>query len=105
MTEQKGGAGHSPLDAAAADRLLDLLSSDDEFRKLFTVDRRAAFAQVGYPDPANETIQCNSVANIASKEEIAAAREELRKYLTSRIGMTNPHCFEAGKILDALRRK
>lgn len=105
MANTQGGAGHPPLDPTVADKLLQLLSTDDEFRELFVRDREAALTQVGYSEPANASIQCNTVSNIASKEDIAAAREELKQHLTSNAALTNPHCFEAGKINDVLRRK
>lgn len=97
--------GHPPLDPAAADRLLELLSTDDDFRELFVRDRENALKQVGYSEPNNASIQCNAVSDIASKKVIAAAREELKEYLTSSAALTNPHCFEAGRINEILRRK
>lgn len=105
MANTQGGAGHPPLDPAAADKLLELLSTDDEFRELFVQNREVALEQVGYSDPTNTSIQCNKVSSIASKQDIAAAREELKRYLISSAALTNPHCFEAGKINDILRRK
>lgn len=105
MANTQGGAGHPPLDPTAADRLLELLSTDDEFRELFVKNREAALERVGYSDPTNTTIQCNAVSSIASKQDIAAAREELKRHLTSSAALTIPHCFEAGKISDTLRRK
>lgn len=105
MVDKKAGGEHPPMEPQIADKLLELLSSDDEFRDLFVRDRVAALAQVGYPEPANATIECTSVSGIASKEEIAAAREELQRHLTSSASLTNPHCFEAGKIAETLRRK
>jgi hypothetical protein len=38
----------APLDPQVADRLLDLLSTDDTFRRLFTHDPRQALLQVGF---------------------------------------------------------
>ena len=42
----------APLDPQVADRLLDLLSSDDAFRSLFMSSPREALAQIGF---VNET--------------------------------------------------
>lgn len=104
MTKKSTG-GHPPLDSKTADKLLELLSTDDDFRNLFVVDRQAALASIGYPEPDNATIQCTSVTAIASKEEIAAARQELKHHLTSQLSLSDPHCFEAGKVASTLRRK
>lgn len=46
-----------------------------------------------------------SVTSIAPKKEIEATREQLKAYLTSNSIYNNPHCFEAAKVLSALRRK
>jgi putative modified peptide len=81
----------APLDPQVADRLLDLLSSDDAFRKLFSRDPREALAQVGFvnttdlPSPAD----CK-VWPLASKSQIAAAREEIKKMFTSGLNQTTP---------------
>jgi putative modified peptide len=45
------------------------------------------------------------VSSIAPKEEIAKARAELKSHLTSTAGYTTPHCFEAGKVQTALKKK
>lgn len=98
----------APLDPKVANKLLDLLSTDAKFRLLFKKNPLAALAEVGYP-PAKEAIAlqaCLSVDQfIAPKREIAAAREQLKAYLTSTAIYTNPHCFDAGKIESTLRRK
>jgi putative modified peptide len=81
----------APLDPQVADRLLDLLSTDDAFRKLFTRDPREALAQVGFvnatdlPSPAD----C-SVWPLASKAQIAAAHDEIKQMFTSGLNYTTP---------------
>lgn len=97
--------GHAPLDAQTADKLLELLSTNDQFRELFTSDRQAALAQVGYPDAAEPSIQCTSVDQLASKEEIAQAREELKSVLTSQAALTVVHCFEADRVSDTFTKR
>ena len=49
-------------------------------------------------------MNCYRVQYIAPKQEIDAARTELKAYLTSMLAPTNPHCFEAGKVATALKR-
>lgn len=75
----------APLDPQVADRLLDLLSTDDAFRRLFSRDPRKALEQVGFsnttdlPSPAF----CTSGITLASRSEIAAARGEIKTMFTS----------------------
>ncbi|MET9349503.1 NHLP-related RiPP peptide [Streptomyces termitum] len=92
-----------------ADRLLELLSTDDAFRELFRKDRHAALVRAGFeadPERLRETsaLACLRVDELASKADIAAAREALRAHLTSDASHTNPHAFEAGTAHAALRR-
>ncbi|MFD0739855.1 NHLP-related RiPP peptide [Lysobacter koreensis] len=96
-----------PFNAKTADKLLDLLSTDSEFRRLFKRNPIAGLAYVGYP-PAKEAMAlmaCAAVDSLGSKKEIAAARDQLKDYLVSSQALTNPHCFVAGKIEKALSRK
>jgi putative modified peptide len=75
-----------------ADKLLDKLSHDDDFRDHFTRDPHSALASLGYSidesqrgvagvDPVN----ClgDMSANLASKEDIRAARDSLHEQLSS----------------------
>lgn len=74
-----------------ADKLLDKLSSDDDFRALFERNPRAALRQVGHETAdgdrdvkgADPVLCCNNLTRLASKEAIAAARKELQTQLTS----------------------
>lgn len=96
------GKKSAPLDPKVADKLLDLLSTDNEFRRLFKKDPLAALAKVGHkpskdelaatrkgppltpPGPPSEvppTWSCLSVARIAPKSEIIKARQELKTML------------------------
>lgn len=94
----------APLDAQLADRLLDLLSTDDAYRARFQADPRAALHEIGYesPVPAQMTacgsmpvaipealIDCK-VENLAPRETIAAAREEIRAMLTGGLTQGTP---------------
>ena len=107
-------AAGTPLDSKVADKLLDLLGSDNDFRRLFKKDPAAALAKAGHrgppftppgPPPTKPPVNCATVKHIAPKAEIVAARQAIKEYLTSSTSLTNPHCFEAGKINASLRRK
>lgn len=84
-----------------ADKLLDKLSSDDEFRDLFQKDPREALRQVGHETPAEkvgvagqDAVLCCTVKTLASKEEIRATRKEL----ATRLQILNPFAyFEAAQ--------
>jgi putative modified peptide len=96
------------MDPKAADKLLDLLSTDTEFRRLFKQDPNAALVRVGAASavpPSGAAPACMQVNSIAPKEEIAKARAELKSHLTSTAGYTTPHCFEAGKVQATLKKK
>lgn len=71
-----------------ADRLLDKLSTDDEFRAKFQQDPRAALASIGHEPAADPNVvegawTCCNVDALASKEDIAKARGQLRSMLVS----------------------
>lgn len=88
----------APLDPKVADRLLELLSSDDEFRALFMSNPREALSEVGF---VNETELASphfcfwGISKLASKSDIAAARKEIRSMLTSGLSQITPN-LDAG---------
>ncbi|UNP30059.1 NHLP-related RiPP peptide [Lysobacter gummosus] len=110
-------SGHPGLDPAVVDKLLELLSSDDQFRDSFHKNPGAALAELGYKAPApgaqgktaapagdaTTSFACMETQKIASKEEIQAAREELQRLLTAAGNHNNPHAFEAGRVGDFLK--
>ena len=73
-----------------ADKLLDKLSTDDKFRAAFQKDPRSALQQLGYETPKDEVgaegsdpVLClGDGLSLASKEDIAAARDRLRGQLS-----------------------
>ncbi|MEG3193278.1 NHLP-related RiPP peptide [Lysobacter sp. D1-1-M9] len=76
----------APLDPKAADRLLDLLSTDDAFRRLFRRDAQKALEQVGFvesPLLASPSWCFLGITKLASKAQITKARATLREMLTS----------------------
>lgn len=83
----------APLDKKVASRLLDLLSTDDEFRERFQLDPRVALQEAGYVPPEDSLpealIDCR-VTNLASKSMIAEARETILAMLTAGLNHTSP---------------
>lgn len=76
------------LDPAVASNLIDRLSTDDAFRALFVSDTVRALTEVGHvaaPGDDLEAFVCNCVAKIqlADKQVIASAREQINAMLTS----------------------
>lgn len=118
MATKKTTGGHVPLDPKTADKLLDLLGSDNEFRRLFKKDATAALAKVGYA-PAKQMLatrgqqgegapepELMKIGRIAPKAEIEAARTQLKGYLESPFTFNRcDDCFEAGNTAATLRRK
>lgn len=103
MANTPARGGGTPLDPKLADRLLDLLSSDNAFRRQFKKDPQAALVSIGLS--ADIERSCSSISTMARKEEIARSRDQLRAHLISVGAFTIPHCFEAGKVASTLRRK
>lgn len=99
----------APLDARLADRLLDLLSTDDAYRARFQDDPRAALIEIGYRSPAPakmtadgtvpvappETLIDCKVENLAPKEVIQAARSDIRAMLLRGLAQQTPQ-LDAG---------
>lgn len=73
------------LEAATASKLIELLSSDDGFRELFAKDTLAALEKLGQartPELEAFVVECCAKIELASKETIADAREEIMSMLT-----------------------
>lgn len=83
----------APLDPQVANRLLDLLSSDDKFRLLFMRNPREALSQVGFVNMtefASPHFCFGGISKLASKADIGAARDEIRNMLTSGLAQLTP---------------
>lgn len=93
----------APLDAAVADRLLDLLGNDDLFRERFRRDPLAALHSIGHTPPPLRMTACGAgayprpepfaeckVQELASKEAIRAARAEIRNMLLRGLSQETP---------------
>lgn len=98
------GNGPAPLDPNVIKTLLDLLSSDDDFRSLFQQDAGAALRQAGHKPPSTEgmktglaapasagnCLQMKSTDSLASKEDIARDRAKLESTLGMIQGFMSP---------------
>lgn len=116
MTDKRiGPATHQPLEPAVVDRLLDLLSTDDNFRQKFQDDPVGALHELGHQPAsafvsarqptAGQPFYCMTATKLASKEEFESCRNELKDYLTRRTDHSVVYYFEAGEMKSALRRK
>ena len=100
-TKKTGASGKAaPLDPKVAGKLLDKLSTDNEFRRLFKKDPQTALVQAGYKLPKGDTAAlaelervccCMAVQNIAPKADVIKARESLQEYFTAGLGMSPIH--------------
>ncbi len=93
MANQKGPSP-APLRPQVVNKLLDLLSSDDDFRDLFQRDAHAALVRAGYEPPADadpaqaavlsggSCMQLAASDKLASKEKIARDRQKLEHSLS-----------------------
>lgn len=100
MATQKGNPP-APLDPKVIKKLLDLLSTDNEFRRLFKKDAHAALVKAGYrppvtppfpvPGPPPSTpvagpgacLQMKATDSIAPKAKIIRERAKLEKSLNA----------------------
>jgi len=104
---------HETLAPEVADRLLDLLSSDDGFRERFQSDPAAALREAGHLSSTEgsgrpekgQPYYCMTSKVLASKDEFSRSREALKDYLTRRTDHAVIYYFEAGKIEATLRSR
>lgn len=96
MATKKPGAA-APLDPKVARKLLDKLGTDNEFRRLFKKDPKAALVASGYKvakgDAAGaaaleKLADCLGVARIAPKATVLQARETLESQLLAGMQMS-----------------
>ncbi len=81
----KKGPAPAPLDPRVARKLLDLLSTDNDFRRLFKRDAHAALVKAGYKAPAGtstaasggQCLQLQPGDRIAPKAQIVRDRAKL----------------------------
>ena len=98
MATKKGPAS-APMDAKAAKKLLDKLSTDNDFRRLFKQDAAAALAKVGYKPEAGTSgygcLQFKAGERIAPKAKIVRDRAKLEKSICSVINFMAAKDFRA----------
>lgn len=90
MSNQK-----SPLSLADAVALLELLTTDDAFRTAFQANPASALQQVS-PEASAAAVECSVVGDLASVEQLIAARDNLVQQLTEQSVFSHPHCFIDG---------
>jgi putative modified peptide len=89
------------LSEELVDKLLDKLSSDNEFRTAFQKSPRIALAYLGHDAAAKAgsgeegAWMCMKCEKLASPEAIKASRDELRKQLLSSKAQYNPIKLQA----------
>lgn len=81
-----------PLSAAATDRLLHLLSTDDTFRERFQANPRQAMEAGGFDEDTLLAFPfgCFIGVELASKSVIAGARDEIGAMLLRGLNYTTP---------------
>jgi putative modified peptide len=91
------------LSEQLVDKLLDKLSSDNEFRAVFQKSPRIALAYLGHDaaayasDTDKGAWACLHCTELASAASIKKSRDALRKQLLSAKGQFNPVSLEASK--------
>lgn len=91
------------LSEELVDKLLDKLSSDNEFRAVFQKSPRIALAYLGHDaaayasDSDKGAWACMSCEKLASAAEIKKSRDALRKQLLGANVKFNPISLEAAK--------
>lgn len=90
----------APLDPKVTKKLLDKLSTDNDFRRLFKKDANAALAQVGYKADAGASLagdcmQMQATDSIAPKAKIARDRAKLQGALNVPLSFTCVKDFSA----------
>lgn len=108
----------APIDPLLADRLLDLLSSDDAFRQLFQLSPQAALRSIGYEQRSSpngpllhglglnhtpEPFSLCEIGQLASKEAIREARMALKETLVQGLAYNTP-TLEAANVGARLKR-
>lgn len=109
-TKKTGAPGKAaPLDPKVAGKLLDKLSTDNEFRRLFKKDPKAALISVGYKEPPDDgtgrrqrrIYDCCTVERIAPKADVIKARATLMEHMTGGLAQ---HPIQLNVATTAARR-
>lgn len=103
-TETSGKPRTVPMSRPAAIKLVDLLATSDEFRDVFMRDARMALETWQFDQDTIDEFwwQCKiGITELASKEVIAEARNEIVSMLMSALDQTTPR-LDSG--LESRRR-
>jgi putative modified peptide len=81
------------------DRLLDKLGSDEDFRTRFQADPKAAVESLGHKPSAEDArdLMCLKCVELASTDQIKAAKADLRKQLLASQASHSPINLEVAK--------
>ena len=88
MAQGKGKGPH-PLDPKVTKKLLDGLTSDDDFRQRFAADAMGTLESIGYVAPTDDSMHAGSClqlkggASLASADQIANDRKKLETSLAA----------------------
>ena len=92
-TETSGKPRAVPMTHAAAIKLVDLLATSDEFREIFMRDTRTALETWQFDQQTQDFFwwDCRmGIRQLASKEVIGAARNEILSMLTAGLSQVAP---------------
>ena len=109
MATSNRGNGPAPLDPKVIKKLLSLLSTDNEFRRLFKKDAHEALRQAGYKAPVatgeratasamaspGACLQMKSSDSIAPKANLVRDRAKLEECLSVPFGFICPAVLKA----------
>ena len=101
MATKKGkGPAPAPMDPKTTKKLLDKLSTDNDFRALFKKDAGAALAKVGYKLEAGtasayDCLQFGAGERIAPKAKIVRDRAKLEEAMNSVVNFACAKDFRA----------
>ena len=87
------------IPASIADRLLDLLAEDDDFRRRFETNAARCLEELGCPTPADDSGAgpwCLATQQLAPKAQIRRTRDALRRQLVESEPAYNPIGLGAG---------
>lgn len=113
MATKNGPGPTEPLDPKVVKKLLDLLSTDNDFRRLFKKDAHAALVRAGWKPSSTATLKASAAptdlaalsggnclqmvagARLAPKEKIVRERAKLEKTLNAVVNYACPMELQA----------
>lgn len=81
-----------PLSPADALKLLELLTTDHDFRREFQENPALALAKVS-PEAAASAVECTMPGPLAEVDALVSAREQLLESITTNAVFSLPHCL------------